>query len=649
MLGDRYEIEANIGRGGMGEVFRAHDRRLDNEVAIKRLTPQLASSADLRTSLEREAQIMARLSDASIVRLFDLAEFYGDLYLILEYVPGPTLRDMIRSGYRASPQELAKIIGETCQGLTAAHDAGVVHRDLKPSNMLLALSGDDKAAFLSNQRLPANLAHARIKITDFGIAKAIADSHLTVTNAFSGTPGYMAPEQFRGELPSPQTDVYALGAVTYELLTGALPQQPIPDVPAVHPAVTQVIRKALSPARQNRFPSAAAYYEALYNGIEGRSPFPRVPVPARRASKVPLLAVLFSGLLVLLIAIRVIVESTRPAHMPLGSPSKEALMPKPVFPKRPPPIDWHPFAKVSEPPPPVDEARGASGDPLGPEHPKVEWETILAELRPRIAGIGKDGTVYLVEGAQICAVRAGKLQWAYRSTEFAASIQEFDMDRDGRVWFKMHVIGEYERYCFNRDGQGGRLPRSYENQGPRHADESLYSCWKNKHTLSGPKGDMDIDDDCHLVAAGHDENIWVATDKPAILRVNKQRGRIESTYKTACEPSQLIPTLAGQLVFLCPDGTLHQTNGESEVWSHSSEGKIAYAKATTDGTVYFADRNKTAEGGHVHAIDTKGKLLWTVDLPRAPDGSIVIGQRRIYLFQMVNDLTGANRLISLAD
>src|SRR5690349_13784052 len=117
----------------MGEVFLAHDRRLDNDVAIKRLTPQLASCQELRVSLQREAQIMAKLSDASIVRLFDLAEFYGDFYLILEYVPGPTLRDMIRGGYRASPQELAKVVAEICQGLTVAHNAGVVHRDLKPS------------------------------------------------------------------------------------------------------------------------------------------------------------------------------------------------------------------------------------------------------------------------------------------------------------------------------------------------------------------------------------------------------------------------------------------------------------------------------------------------------------------------------------
>src|SRR5580704_14132545 len=104
VLGERYELQAVIGRGGMGEVYLAHDRKLANQVAIKRLTPQFASSPELRQSLQREAQIMARLSDAHIVRLFDLAEFYGDSYLILEYVAGPTLRDMIRAGYRASPE-----------------------------------------------------------------------------------------------------------------------------------------------------------------------------------------------------------------------------------------------------------------------------------------------------------------------------------------------------------------------------------------------------------------------------------------------------------------------------------------------------------------------------------------------------------------
>jgi len=645
VLGERYEINAIIGRGGMGEVFLAHDRRLDNDVAIKRLTPQLASSQELRVSLQREAQIMAKLSDASIVRLFDLAEFYGDFYLILEYVPGPTLRDMIRGGYRASPQELAKVVAEICQGLTVAHNAGVVHRDLKPSNLLLALSGAEKAAFLNDHRLPASLANSKIKITDFGIAKAIADSRLTVTNAFSGTPGYMAPEQFRGEIPSPQTDVYALGVVTYELLTGKLPEQPIHDVPTVHPAVTEVIRKAMSPVRQNRFPSAAAYYEALYQGIEGKSPLRQVPVPARPAAAAKwILVAAFS------LALAAVILTTLLTRRPAYRTSSRAgfVVPKSPIPQRPPPIPWQPFAKVTEPPPPVEEARGKPADPSGPDHPKVEWEIVLAELRARIAAIGKDGTVYLTEGAQICAIRDGKLQWAYRTAEFGASIQDLELDRDGRVWFKIFGMGDYERYALNRDGKGGRLPRSFLNQGPRSVEESPYSCWKNKHTLSGPEGDTDLEDQCRFVALGREGRIWVATDGPQILGVNRQRGKIEFTYKPSCEPSALLPTLANQLAFPCADGSLHQIRGASEAWNYAGDGPIAYAKAAPNGTVYFADGKKDGRG-HIRALDAQGKLLWSVDLKQPPDGTIAIGQGRIYVFQRVYDLTSANRLISLAD
>ena len=355
VLGERYEIRAIIGRGGMGEVFLAHDRKLDNDVAIKRLSPQFASSPELRESLQREAQIMARLSDSSIVRLFDLAEFYGDSYLILEYVPGPTLRDMIRHHYRPSPQELAKIMGEICQGLTVAHNEGVIHRDLKPSNLLLALHGSEHDAFVRTGQLPPNLSNAKCKITDFGIAKAIADSHLTVTNAFSGTPGYMAPEQFRGEIPWPQTDVYALGVITHELLTGTLPSQPVKVVEGVHPAVTDVIRKSLSPVMTNRFPSAAQFYNALYNAIEGRSPLPHMPVPARPA-KAPVLGVVLGlcvamGLGAVWVANVILSHDysgrgpTNVAHVPSMPTSTPSVLPQNLIPSSFRPSTGNPFQR----------------------------------------------------------------------------------------------------------------------------------------------------------------------------------------------------------------------------------------------------------------------------------------------------------------
>jgi serine/threonine protein kinase/outer membrane protein assembly factor BamB len=660
-LGERYELQAVIGRGGMGEVYLAHDRKLANQVAIKRLTPQFASSPELRQSLQREAQIMARLSDAHIVRLFDLAEFYGDSYLILEYVAGPTLREMIRSGYRASAGELALIMSEITQGLTVAHDAGIIHRDLKPSNLLLALKGPELAAFLANRQLPATVANAKIKITDFGIAKAIAEASLTVTNAFSGTPGYMAPEQFRGEVPGPQTDVYALGVIAYEVLTGSLPAQPVQLIPGVHPAVTQVVEKSLSPAMHDRFPTAAAFYEALYRAIEGRSPFqpvaPAPPAMAARAVAIVVLIVLGIAAIAITIAVSSPESRSTSTLATVPTPVVAPVTPLPNF-KPPPPFNWLPFPRAAEVPAIVEEARGklTAAATRGPQNPKLKWDVELPEtLSIEIAMVGKDGTVYLT-GAQgeLVAVRDGKLQWAFKSGELVASLQELAMDKDGLVWFKIHTMGGYERYAFNRDGKGGRLPRSFENAGPSSdSSRNDYSCWKNRHTLSGPQGDLDIDDNCLAVAVGPGTRIYVATDAPQILAVSKQ-GHVEFKYDAPCQTSSLIPVLPKQLVFACRDQTVHALRDASEIWKRAADGKLAFTNADSAGTFYYGDGtqdslNQNAKG-HVHAIDAQGKDLWSVELPHSADGSVAFGAGgQMYIFQRSSGFFNSAHLISLSD
>jgi serine/threonine protein kinase len=658
-LGDRYAIRAIIGRGGMGEVFLAHDRKLDTDVAIKRLSPQFASSPELRASIQREAQIMARLSDASIVRLFDLAEFFGDSYLVLEYVPGPTLRDMIKQGYRPSPQELAKIMGELCQGLTTAHEAGVIHRDLKPSNVLVALHGGEQVAYTATHQLPHNLANARLKITDFGIAKAIADAHLTVTNAFSGTPGYMAPEQFRGEIPWPQTDVYALGVITHELLTGRLPSQPLQVIEGVHPAVSEVVRKALSPSMQGRFPSAAKFYEALYNGIEGHSPYPRVVVPARpgltSGQRTGLVVAITFGIAMVGISLAILTSSPSTPRVNATVPNFVPDAPKTVdlrLPVRPPPFDWHPFPRASELPPVVEEARGTLPPEslLGPMNPKIKWDATVPEMfSARVAMVGKDGTVYIAGSmGELCAVRDGKLQWAYKSADFGSSFEDLAMDPDGRLWFRIHTIGGYERYCFNRDGKGGRLPASFENQGPTpKSSRNDYSCWKNKHTLSGPQGDLDLDDNCLSVEVGPEKRIYVATDAPQILAVSKQ-GHIEFKYNAPCPAAKMIPALANQLIFACKDQSIHTLRGASEIWKRNTQAVIESLRTDAAGTVYYDDK-QNGEKGYLHAIDSEGKDLWTVEIPRSAEGAITFGgDRRMYFFQNIY-YSDSSHLIYLSD
>jgi outer membrane protein assembly factor BamB len=297
----------------------------------------------------------------------------------------------------------------------------------------------------------------------------------------------------------------------------------------------------------------------------------------------------------------------------------------------------------------VEEARGklASVGLLGPQNPKVKWDLALPEtIGLEVAMVGKDGTVYLTSSqGEICAIRDGKLVWAYKSAEFPPFIEDLAMDQDGRLWFKMHTMGGYERYCFNRDGKGGRLPPAYENRGPvPQTSRSNYSCWKNKHTLSGPEGDLDLDDDCMKVVVGPEGRIYVATDGPQVLAVSKQ-GHVEFKYKPPCLPSALIPALANQLVFVCPDHTMHGLRGSAEIWSRSAESEISDPKADGAGTIYYSD----AEKGRLHAVDSQGKDLWTAELGHRSDGRIDFGgERQMYVFQ-THGFTDGSHLILLSD
>jgi outer membrane protein assembly factor BamB len=292
----------------------------------------------------------------------------------------------------------------------------------------------------------------------------------------------------------------------------------------------------------------------------------------------------------------------------------------------------------------------------GPQNPKLKWDVDLPEaLSIQVGMVGKDGTVYLT-GAQgeLLAVRDGKLRWAFKSGELVGSMQELAFDRDGLLWFKMHTLGGYERYAFNRDGKGGRLPPAFENSGPSsESSRNDYSCWKNRHTLSGPQGDLDIEDNCLSVAVGPETRIYVATDAPQILAVSKQ-GHVEFKYDAPCKTSSLIPLLAKQLVFACPDQTVHGLRDASEVWKRTAESKLSFTKSDSAGTFYYGDGqqntlNENAKG-HVHAVDVEGKDLWSVELPHPADGSAVFGPAgQMFIFQRGSGLFSVAHLIALSD
>ncbi|MGH9311474.1 MAG: serine/threonine-protein kinase, partial [Vicinamibacterales bacterium] len=266
----KYRLEQLLGRGGMGAVYRARDMRLDRLVALKIVRAELLGDPEARRRFRREAQIVARLQHPGIVSVFDYGTVpHGAAYLVMELVRGEDLRRVLVREGRLEPARAARILSSVCAAIEAAHREGVLHRDLKPENILLP--GDD----------------AEAKVLDFGVAKVIAQERpditlapgdaptvLTVDGSIVGTPAYMAPEQLRGQTPDGRTDVFSLGVIAYEMLTGTLPfgRGSLADVvlaqargisPAdgdnLPPALARAVRAALEPDPDRRPPSPLAF------------------------------------------------------------------------------------------------------------------------------------------------------------------------------------------------------------------------------------------------------------------------------------------------------------------------------------------------------------------------------------------------------
>jgi hypothetical protein len=269
-LGDAYTIEGEVGRGGMGVVYRARDERLQRRVAIKVLPPELAFQKDIRERFTREAQTAARLSHPHIVPIHTVGEGQGLVYFVMGYVDGESVAGRIRRRGKLPVEEARRIMGEAADALSAAHALSIIHRDIKPDNILLEGS------------------RGRVMVTDFGIAKALsATSGATLTGAgvAIGTPAFMSPEQAAGEREiDGRSDVYSLGVVAFQMLTGELPfnaptvagilmkqiTEPAPDIRARRPDVPEdlalAVSRCLEKDPENRWPSA----DALRRSLESR-------------------------------------------------------------------------------------------------------------------------------------------------------------------------------------------------------------------------------------------------------------------------------------------------------------------------------------------------------------------------------------------
>jgi CheY-like chemotaxis protein/predicted Ser/Thr protein kinase len=204
LFAGRYEVIEELGKGGMGSVYRVLDTQVGEEVAVKLLHPEIATDPDVVERFRNEVRLARKITHPNVGRIFDLHDDAGTPYISMEYVPGEDLQSLIRRGGPLTVSNAVGIAGQLAEGLAAAHQLGVVHRDLKPQNIMIDQNG-----------------HARIM--DFGIARAQKSDGLTQTGTIIGTPEYMAPEQLEGETVDFRTDIYALGVVLYESLTGRVP------------------------------------------------------------------------------------------------------------------------------------------------------------------------------------------------------------------------------------------------------------------------------------------------------------------------------------------------------------------------------------------------------------------------------------------
>ncbi len=261
VLGDRYRLESRIAIGGMGEVWRAEDMTLSRTVAVKVLKPEYAEDPSFLERFRAEARNTARLAHAGIATVYDYGEVpvegaQGDsAFLVMELVPGRPLSAILSERGRLTSSETMSIVGQTALALQAAHERGVIHRDVKPGNLIITPEG-------------------RVKVTDFGIARATDDVPLTQTGTVLGTSFYLSPEQASGEQVGPASDVYSLGVVAYECLAGRRPFQgtnpvavavahqtePPPQLPPdVPPAVAALVYSALAKSPRDRPPTAGEF------------------------------------------------------------------------------------------------------------------------------------------------------------------------------------------------------------------------------------------------------------------------------------------------------------------------------------------------------------------------------------------------------
>ena len=268
-ISDRYQIIKSIGEGGMANVYLAYDTILDRNVAVKILRGELANDEKFVRRFQREALSASSLSNPNIVEVYDVGEDNGEFYIVMEYIEGRHLKALLKKRGKLTVPEVVDIMSQIASGLSVAHDSYIIHRDIKPQNIMI-------------------LENGLVKITDFGIAMAINATQLTQTNSVMGSVHYLPPEQASGKGATLQSDIYSMGILMYELLTGKLPykgdnaieialkhlKEPVPSIkdelPNIPQSIENIILKATAKNPKNRYEDAREMYDDLKTCMDDR-------------------------------------------------------------------------------------------------------------------------------------------------------------------------------------------------------------------------------------------------------------------------------------------------------------------------------------------------------------------------------------------
>ncbi len=295
LIAGRYRVLATLGRGGMGDVFRVRDIKLQEEMALKVLRPEIARDPDVIERFRNELKLARKITHKNVCRVFDFHEEEGTPFITMEFVAGEDLKSLVRRRGKLPEEEAVRIASEIAEGLSEAHDLGVVHRDLKPQNIMIEPNG-------------------RAKVMDFGIARSLQAPGLTQTGQMIGTPDYLSSEQAAGEPADRRADIYALGVILYEMTTGrlpfkgdtalsvitkhreALPRDPRQVNPGLSEGLSRLILRCMEKEPARRFQSSAELLEDLRALAKGQTPKPTATRARGRARLV------FSGAAVLALA-----------------------------------------------------------------------------------------------------------------------------------------------------------------------------------------------------------------------------------------------------------------------------------------------------------------------------------------------------------